>query len=210
MNRTTRRLMPAVALLGVALVSGVATWLLQNDRIDFSSGSTEAASEPEWVYEELTVEEARAFGDFSLFWLGEEFMGHELRLIAREKYDPPPPAPDFVRTDSVGLGYGHCTPRPNSEGSCTLPISIHIDAYCTKPPELIAPGRNLDQQTIRGAPSASLFERTLSIWTEDTHVDIQVADPALSVQQVADALRSFDAAGPQGGESLASVSVSKC
>jgi hypothetical protein len=139
-----------------------------------------------------------AFEEFELFWLGEEFMGHSLRGITRSVYELPPPNPPTTRTDSVTFAYGDCTPNPAADGSCTLPITIHINAYCTRPPDVLL-GPHIYDDGSWDAIEVSLGSG-YSIWTSDVHIDIQVDGDGPSPREVAAELRSLDPSGRQPGE----------
>jgi len=139
-----------------------------------------------------------AFDEFELFWLGEEFMGHSLRGITRSVYELPPPNPAVTRTDSVTFGYGDCTPNPAAEGSCTLPVTIHVDAYCTRPPDvLLGPYAYADGSWDAKESSSG---NTYSIWTEDVHISVSAGGEGPSADTVVEGLRAMDPSGRQPGE----------
>lgn len=145
----------------------------------------------------ISVEEAMAFDEFELFWLGEEFMDQRLRGVDRTKHDPPPPEPDTVRTDRVSFYYGDCTPDPNAEGSCSVPITIHVDAFCTRRPDVLLGPHALDDGF--DAKTAYLGDG-ISVWTEDVHISVIASGEGPSTETVVDGLRALDASGRQPGE----------
>lgn len=117
-----------------------------------------------------TIQDARAFQEFPLYWLGESYEGLSLTAIIRYRYDPEPPIPAVTAEDSVAFIYGTCTPSP--EAGCAPPVQIIVEPYCTRPPEIIAPlaavGSSFD---MRGATAQWVTDH-LRIWTGDVSTTI--------------------------------------
>jgi hypothetical protein len=209
-------------LLIVTVLAGTITWILQDDESNVASqyltpieaGEIDPDAEGVAFSAPFTVEDARQFAEFQLLWLGEEFMGHGIHEIIRTKYDPPPPAPDFERGDTVTFVYGYCTPDPGqfpaNEATCPAPITIHVSAYCTMPPELITQFSPTSTRSIRGVTSTSFESRNVNLWTADTHVSITVADPSIAVDDAVAALHSLVPPGPKAGENLQSADANQC
>jgi hypothetical protein len=182
----------------------------------FSSGGSAAPNQTEaadeGLGEELTVEDAMAFDEFELFWLGEEFMGHRLRGIVHQEYDlgfTPLKSPYPTEVDSVTFLYGDCTPTPGPESSCTLPIAVHVDAYCTKPPHLLL-GPYATADGSLEPKEVSFGSRSSGLWTEDVFISVNVSPDAPSLATVVDALRSMDPDGRQPGEDFRPITVPGC
>ncbi len=74
---TPRLILVAICVGVTALVA-----LVVIDPFSSGGGSASDGTADDAFSEELTVEDAMAFDEFELFWLGEEFMGHRLRGIA--------------------------------------------------------------------------------------------------------------------------------
>jgi hypothetical protein len=216
MNKLLHPVALVIQLAVVALLSGAITWMLQDGESRVASqgltgapASQDGADEGESYSAAWSVEEARAFDEFELFWLGEEFMGHELQAIIRTKFDAPPPEPDTVRTDSVTFIYGQCALDPAADLSCTAPITLHNDAYCTRSPEEIKPYASGGERVVRGVPAVSFREDDLSLWSADVRVDLQLGDPKVTVEAVVGALWTLDESVGVV-EDLPSESVSEC
>jgi hypothetical protein len=89
-----------------------------------------------------TVEEARQFDDFPLYWLGDEYDG--LPLTRTYKLRSP------AIPDTVGFVYGEEYP-PSGRSSRTAPIWIRIDPICRPSSYVTGP----PTMEIRGAPAKS-------------------------------------------------------
>jgi hypothetical protein len=135
---------------------------------------------------EWTIEDARAFDGFDLYWLGESYQDLPLTDIIRYRYE------GGASTENLVLfTYGSCDPPSGlfDEGGCALPISIRIEPYCDKPPELFAalPG---SIEEIRGAEAKGLDDTDSSrvhLWTSDVSVD--TTSTQYDTAQVVEALR---------------------
>lgn len=66
---------------------------------------------------EWTIEEARRFDGFALYWVGEEFDGFPLTVIRR------------LDDHEFLFSYGTCKP-PRWEGGCGPPIQVRVSIYC--------------------------------------------------------------------------------
>ena len=138
-----------------------------------------------------TLEDARQFNEFPLYWLGESYDGLPLTRIIRYRYDPEPPIPAVTAEDSVAFIYGTCTPSP--ESGCAPPLQIIVEPYCTRPPEIIAPLANVGSSfDIRGATAQWVTDH-LRIWTGDVSTTIFAA----AEMPVAEQLRLVSE-GPEG------------
>jgi hypothetical protein len=127
----------------------------------------------------LSVEEAKGFKDFPVYWLGETFQDLPLERISRYVWSDP--VGDQARggldtsQDFVGLNYGKCTiPAGQDEGGCPVPLYVRITPYCKVPPDLIADRvRNGDFFEFRGAKGLWILgESQLVLWTGEVNVSI--------------------------------------
>jgi hypothetical protein len=84
-----------------------------------------------------TIEEAEAFHEYPVLWLGESFDAMPVTGITRLQSSEPPgvPAPD---TDMVTVVYGDCTPA-GTPPTCVPPVQIVSTPYCLRPQSLAAP-----------------------------------------------------------------------
>ena len=142
---------------------------------------------------DLTLEQARAFGEFPLVWAGEHVDGLPLTAILR-------------RNDTavfVSFVYGDCRPPP-SDGGCAPPVEIQVwpaarrnlDSYGASPGALV-----LEPTRIRGHPATYVGGRTrLEILTGPSTV-VVFADSSERLGAVVAALRCLtgEASGAHAG-----------
>ena len=155
-------LMGAVVFAGGFFVTGVLLSVL-----DGAGGSAPPASAGQLRW---TVEDARAFQGFPLYWLGESYEGLPLTTIIRYQYDPDPPKPAAHSENSVTFIYGSCT--PSAAGGCPPPLSIVVELYCMRPPELFAPAVRSGEPFYVGGALAEYMGLHLRIWTENVTISI--------------------------------------
>lgn len=117
-------------------------------------------------YGDMSVEQVRAFEAFPLYWLGEEFDGLPLESIERLS------TPDALKPEnSVTFFYGDCTPGPNDDGGCALPLTVRVEPYCYAQPQLIADeAKEASVQKLRGNADAQIIAGGLRIWTGDVSI----------------------------------------
>jgi hypothetical protein len=97
----------------------------------------------------FSLEQARGFGDFELYALGEAYGELPLTAVTRV-FDPSPEAPP-VRANYVGFVYGTCDA---SEGGCAPPLSIQVWAACERNPMVYSPDAGQEQPIeLRGVPA---------------------------------------------------------
>lgn len=162
MKVNLRFLVGGVVLGGVAALVGVSIVLLEGG--DSVSG---------W-----SIEDARQFDQFSLFWLGEEYEELPLTHIS------------YASSEKVFLFvYGSCNPR--GEGGCAPPLSLTIEPCNLEPP---GGGGSFE---IRGAQAAFSSAGQLKVWTREVTVSV-FAEPGLDMR-AAGALRLVSE-GPEGAE----------
>ncbi len=127
--------------------------------------SDEQEISPDASAGDWTIEDARAFDEFALYWLGETFEGQSLTDVARYEYDG---SQGGAPENMVSFGYGDCTPV--SEGGCPLPFDVRTDPYCDKPPGFAVTERGPDVD-IRGALGRRVAEH-FQVWTGDVTVSV--------------------------------------
>lgn len=158
------------------------------------------ASQTEW-----TIEDARAFTEFDLYWLGEDFMGHRLRGIYRTVYNPPPPIPDEVVTDSVSFIYGECIPVEAEERSCAIPLAIHVNNYCTRQLSDIVLMSGEEMVLERGVPAKIKSDGGAILWTGNAAVDLSITHGSLDTESVIASLERLNGEGSARDDQLPGV-----
>jgi hypothetical protein len=116
-----------------------------------------------------TIDDAKNFRGFSLFWLGENYDGLPLTKIIRYKFQPDPSKMWVFPEDSVTFLYGSCTPSPDS--GCAAPVQIILEPYCMRPPELLAEGVRGTPFAVRQAVAEQVGDH-LRLWTGDASITI--------------------------------------
>lgn len=132
-----------------------------------------------------TIDDARAFDEFQLYWVGSEYAGLPLTDIIRYRYEG-----GASTENSVSFLYGDCDPAsgPFDEGGCALPLTLRIEPYCDKPPELFSAISGLDTD-IRGAIArTSEGASHATIWTGDVTIGISATQEGGAMDAV-EALR---------------------
>ena len=143
-----------------------------------------------------TIEDAREFKGFSLYWLGESFRGLPLTAIVRYRYGA---------EDSVAFIYGTCT--PSSDGGCAPPVQIVLQPYCMRPPERLSERvKSGPPVTIRGVSAQPLDQYQIRTWIGDVTMDLFAEEPL----EAAEHLRGVELGGPLPGEALPQPDGSSC
>ena len=177
-----------VVFAGGFVVTGVALSLLDGG----GGGPAQPASAGQLRW---TIEDAKQFREFPLYWLGESYEGLPLTKIIRYRYDPEPPIPATEAENIVLFIYGSCTPGPDS--GCAPPLSIRVEPYCMKPREGFAPAVRGAPFEVRGVP-AEQIAGDLRIWTSAVSVKIFTDGQAAQVE-AAEKLRLVGE-GPEGAQ----------
>jgi len=132
------------------------------------------------------VRAARAFDDFSLYWLGERF----------ERWDLTSIYPLSEPTGFVSLIYGDCTPHGGSEPSCTPPLEIQISALCSHL-HVVARAPIWKHRRVRGAPVGTIDSAPV-LFARDAQVKVyrgEDTDPGVRLRALR-ALRSLNSVPP--------------
>ncbi len=143
----------------------------------------------------LSIEDAKEFNDFPVFWLGESSQGMPLERISRYVWSDPSADSSGVdhSQDLFTLTYGKCTIPVGQEG-CPVPLQVQFTPYCKVPPDLIADrAKNGDFFDFRGAKALwALGDSTLFLWTGTVHVSISSPMGKDVVQSAAEELVSLN------------------
>ena len=140
----TARMWAVIAVLVVAAAVVVGVVVLSEGR-DEGGGN--------W-----SIEDAREFDEFTLFWLGEEHQGLPLTDII------------YAQGENVVIFiYGTC--KPSSDSGCAPPLSLRIEPCTQSPPGRYAslPGAETAFE-VRGAEAQ--FAGHLRLWTRDVTLTI--------------------------------------
>jgi len=168
-----KRMVCAVIGLGLlALLLGGIVWAV----LGRGDGTTPATAAPVvW-----SVEDARQFKDFPVYWVGESFQGLPLTAISRMDYPGRWPGEIYnVPWHDVSFVYGDCEIAPGEE-SCTMPLSIAIRPYCEVPPEIVADAvKTGPPEEIRGAVAQKMGKSHMQLWTGNVSISIDATDEAL-------------------------------
>ncbi len=144
-----------------------------------------------------TVDDAKDFKDFSLFWLGENISGMPLTRILHYSYGPPGGDTRYPAENSVRFIYGDCRPRPDQETGCPVPLAVIIDGRCASPigrPADLDRGQSI---TILGVPAKVLGASDVVVWTGDAVIEVYSSPPStITATDAASHLRSVSETGP--------------
>jgi hypothetical protein len=139
-----------------------------------------------------TVDEARQFTEFPLYWLGQRYDG--LPLTAVTRYEPNTPTESVVG-DVVDFWYGES--KCNDSG-CNAPIWIRIEPYCAgsdSSPEVVQSflngplanaGYTISAVQIRGVQGYLADVPRLHLWTGESAIQINSNKSDASVEEVAE------------------------
>ena len=154
-----------------------------------------------------TIEDAKQFREFPLYWLGQSYEGLPLTRIIRYRYDPEPPIPAVEAENSVTFIYGDCDPPP--DGGCAPPLTIVLDDYCLKPPERISPSvKNGPPFEVRGGLAQYIGEDHVRLWTGNVSIAILTEGVASQVEAT-EKLRLVSE-GPEGAQRTLGPPTATC
>jgi hypothetical protein len=155
----------------------------------FACGGGPDPPESNW-----TLEEARQFDEFPLYWLGEDYQGLPLTAITR--YEPATPT-EAVVGDVVDFWYGEITYK---DSAFNARVWIRIEPYCDgsdSSPEavqsflngpLASAGFLISPIEIRGVEGYLVDMPRLHLWAGPSAIQINSNDSTISMQQVAEDL----------------------
>src|SRR2546425_5975873 len=96
-----------------------------------SGGATGTGCDPSADDEngDWSVDQAKQFCKFQLYWLGEEYEGLPLTKIERHISTVPTRVPSYEAEDILLFVYGSCQAKPDS--GCPEPVSVRVEPYCS-------------------------------------------------------------------------------
>src|SRR5688572_21640374 len=125
-------------------------------------GAGGCEEQPVKLKSSASVDQARTFERFPVYYAGEEVAGLPLTAVNRDPVTAPPGTPTAPKiqqaggTSSFDFAYGSCV-IPSGSTSCSLPLSIQVWPACARYPALYGqgPGSPIPSKTrIRGVPAA--------------------------------------------------------
>jgi len=187
-------------LAGLVVLAAVGLWAVLNQ------GDDEATA----GFHNWTVETARGFDEFPVYWVGQNYKGLPLVQVARmDVPEPAPGQPGSHAWNEVSFTYGDCTIAPGEE-SCPMPLSIDIRPYCDLRPEQVAGGAKVGPpEFVRGA----LVQRIgggARIWTSNVSIGISTTGE-VGVDEAISALVRLNGGKPAtAGEALGPPDKVEC
>lgn len=154
------------AVIGVGLLALLGGILVVVGRGDDTAPAT--AAPKVW-----SVETARGFGEFPVYWVGQNYKGLPLTQIARMDYPGAAPGKPGSRAwNEVSFTYGDCEIAPGEE-SCAMPLTIDVRPYCDLRPEQVAPEAKVGpEEVIRGAKVQKIQGNGARVWTANVSIGI--------------------------------------
>lgn len=123
-----------------------------------------------------SIEEAKNFTDFPVFWAGEEFAGVPLEAIVRANYLSAV-RPEFTLVEnSVSFLYGRCVPPESGEGGCPNPYQVTVQPACMLPRNFVERSQIESETTVRGVPAEVFFDGHIVLWTQEVAITIFAPD----------------------------------
>jgi len=173
----------ATVVIGVALVAALVVGLWAA----FGRGDCEtaAATRIHW-----TLADARAFDEYSVYYLGQQYQGLPLVQVIRTDWPGSfPDDPELNRPDhEVIFVYGNCEIPPGEE-SCPAPLSVHVRPESEIPYEAVQ-GKAGPPGCVRGAKVQALKNGTTQLWTGDVTIAITGNGSVNIGQAVSDLMRA--------------------
>ncbi len=142
-----------------------------------------ACSEDDEIESNWTIDEARRFDEFPLYWLGDSYMGLPLTAVTHGQ---------TVDLETVGFVYGESS---CNDSACNAPIWIITEPYCQSSPEQVRSllnefkgyGSVISEVEFREAKGylTDWEEPRLYFWTGGSAIQINSNDSTVSIHQVA-------------------------
>ncbi|HMI99454.1 MAG TPA: hypothetical protein VK488_06450 [Gaiellaceae bacterium] len=126
-------------------------------------GGVGCKGQPVKLKSNSSLEEARAYERFPVYYAGDKVAGLPLTAVNREPVTAPPGTPTAPKirkargVSSFEFDYGSCVVPSGAEGSCSLPLNIQVWPACAHYPALYRQGLGspVPRKTrIRGVPAA--------------------------------------------------------
>lgn len=160
--RSVRTLGPVLAIVvaaGAVTACGTAP-------PDHAAATSRTAAEPAGNF---SLDEARRFDEFALYYVGDAFASLPLSAVLRRKEISVPAEP--IAADTVSFVYGDCT--PSGDSGCSPPLEVQVWPACVRSlaDYELTPGKPMEAERliIRGAPAARIAGR-LEVYTGDATV----------------------------------------
>jgi hypothetical protein len=140
----------------------------------------------------VTQEQAEAFDEFPLFWLGDQFGGYHLQHIALVSQVAPERAPAEQTFRSVTFIYGGCILDGGEQPSCSAPLTVQIRPGCSVPESKVAPGAEIAKSKLRGsADSVAFRDGSAAVWSGGSVISITAPGQPELVTAATQALRGL-------------------
>ena len=169
----------ALLLLGAAVIAALSGGLI------WATHSESAAPGRRTIQGNYSVDGAKEFARFPLYYAGDSVGGYALTAVEHDTH----PA------ETISFLYGDCTPPTNSEGQydggCSPPVSIQVWPACFRNPSLYGePGTPTPENTTMRGVRAAYFVggNRLELQTGTSTVFIFANSPA----SIASALRGLN------------------
>ena len=128
-----------------------------------------------------TVQDARAFDDFPLYWLGDSYNGLPLTGVTHGK---------GTALETVGFVYGNSS---CDDSGCSAPIWVTIHPYCDSPPQdvrsfvssLAEAGFEISDIEIRGVRGYLTSVPRIYLWTGSSAIEVEGNAPDSAIEQAA-------------------------
>lgn len=161
-----------------------------------------------------TLEDAKNFTEFPLYWLGDSFEGLPLTQVYRREYDPPPDSiHQLSRSNAVYFIYGDCNPnRLFGPSRCNVPLSVMIEPNCARSslftPDSFPIG---DETIVGGVPARYVDEGQVVLWAGTVTITVMSARPAaIRPMDAAEAVRPLISSGDARDALPSSPDLSGC
>lgn len=175
-----------LALVLVPVTVAGAWWVLKDDQRSSTAGHTR---------ERWTLDQVRAFGDYPVFYLGEEFEGQRPALIIRTVFGDDANLPLLLLRDSFTFIYCECD--LNQSGDFGETMDVYVTPRCNAPQELIQKyitERELPPSPILPGPGGSevQFYGGTHVWIGEVVVVIAGDTSPEEQLRAVDALRAIN------------------
>jgi len=140
--------------------------------------------------ERFTLDDARAFDEYPLYFAGDRVDGHSLAAVVRRS----------DTAEFVSFIYGDCTPADGM--GCASPIEIQVWPACRRHLALYESspaGVGVERTVVRGAPAAVLDDGTRLELQSGRATIVVFAETRARLGRIAGNLRSLDPGIARGG-----------
>jgi hypothetical protein len=196
----------ASLVAGRELAAGLGLSLSSVNEPEFLTSDPELSDDPAAVAPRgnWSVEDAKNFRDFPVFWAGEEHAGVPLEAIIRADYVSAVRPQFTLVEDSVSFLYGSCIPSDSGEGGCPNPYQVIVQSACMVPPGFASRDHVDTETTVRGAHAEVFTDGHLILWTQNVAVTI-FAPTREETVSVADRLVPLNSSARLAGDEFMSA-----